>query len=71
MKNIYLKHPLFNYFNEQIIKLSNDDLFFEGIFLGNKKIKIFFNESMDEWLSIYKEELSKISLSFMKKKNTL
>ena len=62
MKNIYLKHPLFNYFNEQIIKLSNDDLFFEGIFLGNEKIKIFFNESMDEWLSIYKEELSKISL---------
>jgi len=68
MKNIYLKHPLFNYFNEQIIKLSNDDLFFEGIFLGNEKIKIFFNESMDEWLSIYKEELSKIALIIYEEK---
>jgi hypothetical protein len=71
MKNIYLKHPLFNFFNEQINQLSNEDLFFEGNFLGKETIKIFFNEAMDEWLSIYKEELAKIALNIYEEKKYL
>ena len=68
MKNLYLKDPIFNFFNEQITQLSNDDLFFEGNFLGKEKIKVFFDESIDEWLYIYKEKLSKIALDIYEEK---
>jgi len=72
MKDIYLNDPIFEYFNQQILKLSNDDLFFEGNFLGNEKIKIIFNEYLDEWLLVYKENLSKIALKiYLQKKYSL
>ena len=71
MKNIYLNHPLFKFFNEHIQQITNEDLFFKGNFLGKEQIKIFFNAAMDEWLSIYKEELAKIALDIYEEKKYL
>lgn len=60
--NFYTNHRLFSYFENHVRKISNKDKFFEGNFLGEKKItRIYFNKYIDEWILNYKEELTELA----------
>lgn len=61
MINIYKNHRLFNYFESNLKKITLEDKFFEGNFFGEKKIKIYFNKYIDEWILTYKEELTEVA----------
>lgn len=59
--DIYLKNPIYPYFERDVKATLNNQSSFSGNFIANKNIEIFFNDFSLNWIKVYKEDLTEIA----------